>query len=179
MGIGSGHVALWQPLRTSTPPSGGSTQGALPNSITGLSGWWDASDASSAMGPTGTPVSGWNSATASLMDKSGQTVAMTPYSFGAPAGLPTTTPRLSGLLGGLGRVAGGAGTYAPALDPDLGFQGGNVSMQPGVAWTRYLVWSRPNWRQNSGRDASPITLIAGGGVPVLQADSASGQNRLL
>ena len=179
MSIGAGHVALWQPLRTGGSSSDGSTPGLLPNAIAGLSGWWDASDASTAMGPTGAPVPGWNGATARLTDKSGQGVGMTPYSFGTPAGLPATTPRLSGALGGLGRVAGGSGTYTPALDPDLGFQIGLLPMQSGAAWTRYLVWSRPNWRQNSGHDANPITLIASGSIPILQADGPSGQNRLL
>ena len=89
------------------------------------------------------------------------------------------TPRLSGLLGGLGRIAGGTGTLAPALDADLGFQVANVPFQANTAWTRYLVWSRPNWRQNSGRDTNAIALLTSGDTRVLQADSASGSSRLL
>ena len=172
-------MALWQALRSNTaPPGGGTTNGLLPTSINGLSGWWDASDTSTALGTTGAPVSGWNSVTASLSNKAGGS-ALTPYSFATAAGLPATTPRLSGLLGGLGRVAGGSGTLAPALDPDMGFQVANVPLQANANWARYFVWSRPNWRQNSGRDGNPVTLLSSGATPLLQADSAPGQNRLL
>jgi hypothetical protein len=180
MRIGLGQIALWRPLRTA--PSGsddGSFSGPWPNAIAGLSGWWDAGGLADAIGTAGTPVSGWNIATASLRDKSGNNSALAPYSFRTAAGSPSMTPRLSALLGGLGRAAGGSGTLAPALDPDLGFQVANASFQSSAAWTRYLIWSRPNWRQNSGRDANPITLIASGNTPVLSADSASGQGRLL
>ena len=89
------------------------------------------------------------------------------------------TPRLSGLLGGLGRVAGGSVTVTPALDPDLGFRLPVATFQNGAGWTRYLVWSRPNWRQNSGRDANPIALITSGNTQVVSVDSAGGQGRLL
>jgi hypothetical protein len=179
MGIGGRRLALWQPLNSGQPPSGGGDGSITPNAIAGLSGWWDASDTSTTVGPTGSAVPSWNSAAASLSDKSGNGVALRPYSFAAAAGLPITTPRLSGLLGGLGRVAGGTGTLAPALDPDMGFQVTNVPLQANASWTRYLVWSRPNWRQNSRHDANPITLIGSGGSAVLQADGVSGQNRLL
>ena len=180
MSIGAARVALWQPLRTGSVASGdGTFNGPFPNSIAGLSGWWDAGNITAALGTTGTPVSGWNSPVASLSDKSGSGIAMTPYSFATAAGLPATTPRLSGLYGGVGRMAGGSGTLAPALDPDLGFQVANVSLHASANWTRYLVWSRPNWRQNSGRDANAITLLAAGSTPVLQADGATGQGRLV
>lgn len=180
MGIGAGRIALWQALRSgSTSGGGGSVAGVLPNAIAGLSGWWDASDTSASLASTGVPVSGWNSAVSSLADKSGNGNPLVPYSFAAASGLPAATPRLSGLLGGLGHVVGGYGTLAPALDPDAGVQIANVPLQAGVNWTRYLVWSRPNWRQNSGRDANPITLMTSGSTPVLQADSGAGQNRLL
>jgi hypothetical protein len=178
MGIGGGRVALWQALRDGTPSGNGTHSTPPPSVIAGLSGWWDASDFATALDSNGTPVSGWNAAAASLADKSDNGAALTPYSFGAPGGLPMTTPRLSGLLGGLGRVAGGSGTMAPALDPDLGFQIANVPFQANVSWTRYLVWSRPNWRQNSGRDTQAITLLTSGSTPILQVDSASGQGNL-
>jgi hypothetical protein len=177
MEIGGGHVALWRPLRSAG--SSGGTGTPLPNAIAGLAGWWDASDLSSGFGVTGTPNSTWNSAVASLADKSGHGNALTPYTVGAPAGLPTSTPRLSGLLGGLGRIAGAWGTMAPALDPDLGFQAANVTFNASAAWTRYLVWSRPNWRQNSGRDASPTVLLSSGTSHILQADGTTGSGRLL
>jgi hypothetical protein len=122
---------------------------------------------------------GWNSLVTSLSDKSTNSAPLTSYSFATAAGLPAATPRLSGLLGGLGRVAGGTSTLAPALDPDLGFQVPNVSLGSSLSWTRYLVWSRPNWRQNSGRDSNAIALISSGETPLLQADSATGLNRLL
>lgn len=177
LGIGTGRVALWRALRSGSTSSSGGT--ALPNAISDLSGWWDASDLSSGLGLTGTPNSGWNSPVGSLQDKSGHGTALTPYSFGTLPGLPMATPRLSGLLGGLGRIAGGTGTLAPALDADLGFQVANVPFQANTAWTRYLVWSRPNWRQNSGRDSNAIALLTSGSTRLLQADSASGTNRLL
>jgi hypothetical protein len=180
MRTGPGKVALWRPLRTGPAAAGvGSFSGPWPNAIAGLSGWWDAGSLSDALGPAGTPISGWNNAVASLTDKSGGSAALTSYSFGTAAGAPVMTPRLSGLLGGIGRIAGGSGTLAPALDPDLGFRAANASFENSTNWTRYLVWSRPNWRQNSGRDITPVTLIASGNTPVLGADSASGQGRLL
>jgi hypothetical protein len=180
MGIGAGHVALWHPLRTGSVASGGGTfSGPFPNVIANLSGWWDAGNLSAVLGPTGTSVSGWNNPITSLSDKSGNGVVMTPYSFATATGAPATTPRLSGLCGGAGRVAGGSGTLAPALDPDLGFQVANFPLNASVSWTRYLVWSRPNWRQNSGRDTNPVTLLASGSTSVLQADGATGQGHLV
>ena len=180
MQIGSGQVALWRPLsRASSAATDGSFDGPWPNTIPGLSGWWDAGSLSAALGPSGAPVGTWNSAVAGLQDKSGSGGALTPWSCATGTGSPVMTPRLAALLGGLGRVAGGAATLAPALDPDLGLRLANVPFRSGVAWTRYLVWSRPNWRQNSGRDADPITLIASGNTPVLQVDSAGGHGRLL
>jgi hypothetical protein len=180
MRIGPAQVALWRPLRAGATASGnGSFSGPWPNAIAGLSGWWDAGSLSDALGPAGTTVSGWNDPVASLQDKSGNSAALAPYSFATATGPPSMTPRLSALLGGLGRVAGGSATLAPALDPDLGFRIAGTSFLSSTTWTRYLVWSRPNWRQNSGRDANPVTLIASGNTPVLGADSASGQGRLL
>lgn len=154
------------------------TERAVAQCIAGLSGWWDASYFSTALGSDGTPVPNWGAATASLGDKSGNGKVLVPYSVGTSAGLPLTTARLSGLLGGRGRVAGGTGTVAPALDPDLGFQIADVSFQANANWTRYLVWSRPNRRQNSGHDAQPITLLTAGGISVLQADIAAGHCNL-
>ena len=179
MGIGVGRVALWQALRTGSGASNGGTfSGPYPNAIANLSGWWDAGNLAAAFDSTGVPVSGWNNPIAGLSDKSGNGTALTPYSFATAAGPPATTPRLSGLFGGVGRVAGGSGTFAPALDPDLGFQVANVPLQASVSWSRYLVWSRPNWRQNSGRDSNPITLMASGSTSLLQADGVTGQGRL-
>lgn len=180
MGIGAGRVALWQPIRTGPAASNGGTfNGPFPNAIADLSGWWDAGSCSAALDNAGSPVFGWNDPVASLSDKSGNGAALTAYSFALAAGPPVATPRLCGLLGGVGRVAGESGTFAPALDPDLGLQVANVSLQASSSWTRYLVWSRPNWRQNSGRDTNPITLMASGSTPLLQADGVTGQGRLI
>jgi hypothetical protein len=174
MGVGSGRVALWQSL-SAPPPASGGFSGPFPNAIAGLAGWWDAGTPSGALGPSGAPVGGWNSAVASLADKSGNGFNLTPYAFASSPGVPQTTPRLSGLFGGVGRVV--SGTTVPALDPNLGFQIAGTSF--GSDWTLYLVWSRPNRRQGSGNDTSPITLLTANGTPLLQADSAVGQGRLV
>ena len=124
-------------------------------------------------------LSGWNQAVAQLQDKSGNSVTLSPFTALAPAGLPAATARVNGLLGGVARIAGGSGTLAPALDPDGGFQTSSALFDLSSGWTLYFVWSRPNWRQNSGYDSLPITLARAGNVPLLQADSAGGQNRLI
>lgn len=177
MGVGGGRVALWRSLSGPVPPSSGDFSGPFPNAIPGLVGWWDAGTPSGALGPSGAPIAAWNSAVASLADKSGNGRNLTPYAFASSPGVPQTTPRLSGLLGGIGHVV--IGSTVPALDPDLGFQINGTSLGNNADWTLYLVWSRPNRRQGSGRDASPITLLTANGIPVLQADSAVGQGRLV
>ena len=177
MSLGVGRRALWRPLRTSSLPA--IHAGSDLSVVTGLSGWWDAGSVSGLLDPTAQPIAGWSQPVGGLTDKSGNGRTLLPFSFGSPAGLPFATPHLNGLLGGVGRVAPAYGTLSPALDPDLGFQIAAVPMGSGVAWTRHLVWSRPNWRQNSGKDASPVSLITSGAISVLQADSAGPLNRLL
>jgi hypothetical protein len=177
MNIGGGRYGLWRALRASSQTT--AITGPTPASIAGLSGWWDGGALADLLDPSGTPLAGWGQSLGSLRDKSGNGRVLLPFSAAIANGAPIAVPRLNGLLGGLGRIAGGVGTLAPALDPDLGFQLAAVPFGAAVAWTRYLVWSRPNWRQNSGRDTSAIVLLASGATPVLQADSAGGQSRLI
>ena len=175
--LGFGRIALWCPLSELTGSPVGS--GPVPSDISGLGAWWDAGSFGSLAGSDGTVLSGWNQAVAQLQDKSGNSVTLSPFTALAPAGLPAATARVNGLLGGVARIAGGSGTLAPALDPDGGFQTSSALFDLSSGWTLYFVWSRPNWRQNSGYDSLPITLARAGNVPLLQADSAGGQNRLI
>jgi len=179
MGIGGGHVALWTTLRAGQGSSGVATGPQSPTGISGLVGWWDASVTDGFLDPTAVPLVGWNLPVGSLANKCPGGCSLTPYSFGISAGLPIATPRLNGQLGGLGRVAGGANTLAPALDPDLGFSSATLNFGSESGWTCYLVWSRPNWRQNSGRDAKPITLLTLGASPIVQMDSSGGEGQLV
>jgi hypothetical protein len=179
MAIGGGKFALWRTLRTGSGLTPGSFAGPYPSALTGLSGWWDAGLLTGLLDLNGQPLAAWNQPLGAVTDKSGNGRLLAPYSFATPAGPPIATPRLNAFLGGAGRVAGGAGTLAPALDPDLGFAVGNLTLGAGVPWTLYLVWSRPNWRQNSGRDSNPTALVVADNSTILQADSAGGQNRLI
>ncbi|MBW4023630.1 MAG: hypothetical protein HIU92_10920 [Proteobacteria bacterium] len=149
-----------------TPPPASGFAGPTPAAISGLSGWWDA----------GTPAA-WNVAVTSLADQSGNNQPMTPYHYYtgtavAPAAL-IATPRLNRLLGGLGApiaqsTNGAAATYAPTLDPDTGLQLPSLTLAPDVAWTRMLVWSRPNLRQGTyAVNGNPVALICVNGVVVL------------
>lgn len=167
MRTGPGRLALWRPLASSVIPPA-----ATLAAIAGLSGWWDAGQPSTLADTTGGTLSGWNQPVGSVPDRSGNGRALAPYRAGTGTAAPMATPRLSGGLGGAGRVAGGAGTLAPALDPDLGWQVANVPFGSATAWTRVLVWSRPNARQNSGHDATPVALIAQAGTVILQADAS-------
>jgi hypothetical protein len=179
MRIGGGRVALWTALRASPIPPDTEPGGWLPTSIANLVAWWNASSVNGFLDPSGNPIMGWNLAAGSLPNNCKGGCALEPYSFGVLAGSPMATPRLNGQLGGIGRVAGGANTLTPALDPDLGFSAVTLSYGSTTSWTLYLVWSRPNWRQNSGRDANPITLMSLGSSPILQADSYGGGSRLV
>lgn len=177
MAIGTGKSALWQPVNQAVMPQPGYS--ALPSAIPGLAGWWDAGTFAGLLGATGATLAGWNQAVGSIADKSGGGASMTPFSFTTPNGPPLGTPRLSGLLGGVGRFGSWQNSVTPPLDPDLGFQIPGSTISWTGAWTWYLVWSRPNWRLASGRDGNPVTLLSAGSVPVLQADSKGGDNRLI
>lgn len=177
--LGSRGVALWQPLPVASPLSSAPSSGPVPTDIPGLGGWWDGGSLASMQAAGGSPVVGWNTAVAAVADRSGVAGPLTPYGGVGQSGGSIASPRLSGLLGGVGQTVTGTGLMAPALDPQAGFLVPAFLSGTGADWSCYLVWSRPNWRQGSGRDASPITLLQAGSAPVLQADSAGGQGRLI
>ncbi|MGC8474785.1 MAG: hypothetical protein ACP5NP_00385 [Acetobacteraceae bacterium] len=179
MGLGQGQIALWRRLGSPAPVSPGGFSGPYPSSIPNLSGWWDAGSYAWLLDPSGNPVQSWGQTIATLSDRSSTGSMLVPYAFSGSPGTPVATPRLNGFLGGVGRVAGGSGTLAPALDPDLGWRRIGTATGSGSSWTRYLVWSRPNRRQNSGRDQTPITLLSASGIPVVQIDSAPGSSRMV
>jgi hypothetical protein len=150
---------------TTTPPPP-TFSGPTPAAITGLSGWWDAGTAAA-----------WNVALTGLADQSGNNITMTPYHYYTASGVTLAsliaTPRLNALLGGVGApiaqsTNSAAPTYSPTLDPDTGLKLPNLSLAPDAAWTRMLVWSRPNLRQGTYYvNSNPVSLICSNGTVLL------------
>jgi hypothetical protein len=176
------RTVLWRPLRTAPPTpggGGGGSSGSAPNAIPGLSGWWDASSFANMEDANGVPLAGWNLPAAAISDLSGNHRPATPYHFAASGtNTPVATPRVSGLLGGCGYDLR-TGPYYPTLDYDLGFQVPNLPMGADAPWTRFFVWSRPNWKQNPyTSDTTAHALLTSGGTPVLTMDGSAGSGRL-
>jgi hypothetical protein len=175
MVVGASQLALYAPLASAaTGPSA-----SLVQTVAGTAGWWDASHPGGLIGPGSTPLTAWNVAGSALLDQSGNGQNLRPFSTQSTAAPPQGAAHLSGLLGGAGFPATGSGLLQPALDPATGWQVSGSAASAASAWTWYLVWSRPNWRQNSGVDTQPITLLSIGSQPVLQVDSAGGTGRLV
>jgi len=177
MGIGSGRVALWCPLGQDASQPFGQDAGSTPAAIATLTGWWDASGLDGVRTGSGIQPTSWNTAFVSVTDRSSTGLPLLSYSSNGSVS-PVIVPRLDGLLGGAGLTVSATGATCPDLHPDLGFLIPRDVFPNNGTWTFYLVWSRPNWRQNSGKDSDPITLLSIHGAPVLQADGANGQNRL-
>ena len=184
--VGSGLqimlAAPGRPMLAAPLPTGGSGP-ADPRSLAGLVGWWDGATPAGLLGTSGAPLSGFGAPVAGLADRSGAGAALTVWHrAGTGTAPPLGTARLNGLLGGVGRDMGmlpdlpPAGRNLPWMDPDQGLIGPEMNLGSGTAWTLYLVWSRPNWRQST---TTPSALLSIGGTTVLAADNRSGTNRLV
>ncbi len=162
-----------------TPPPATPTN---PTAIAGLAGWWDAGTTAGLLDTAGAPLTGFGSAVGSLADKSGAGAALSVFHAAASGtNPPLATPRLNGLLGGIGRSLiippslPASGQQLPLLDPDQGLSSAALPLGSAVAWTLYLVWSRPNWRQAAD---IPSALLSIGGTLVLAADNKGGAGAL-
>lgn len=181
-----GRPMLAQPLATTpgvtapvvTPPA---VLGL--SAKTGLTGWWDAGLAAGMLDATGTSLAAFGAPAAAIADKSGGGAALTVWHAAASGSTPPiATPRLNGLLGGLGLNlvvppnVPMSGQQLPVMDPDQGLISAAMALGSATAWTVSLVWSRPNWRQNSG---VPSPLLSIGGTTVLAADNNGGGRLVL
>ncbi len=173
------------PLASGAPPPAGFFTGPYPSAISGLSGWWDAGLLAGLRDSSGQPVTVANSIIGSIADKSGLGTSLLPFHILADTNPAATfaAPRVNGYLGAVGAPDGAVLSYGPTLDADWGLQHPGLEFGSGVSWTRYLVWTRPNWRQGTYYvNNQPIPLIhtnAGAGATILQADSAEGSNLTL
>ena len=177
MNVGAGRRALYAslPSATFTPATGALSLSQL---AAPPAGWWDASSPLQLIGAGNAPVGTWGAPGSALTDLSGSGHNLVSLNTGSTAA-PQVQPHLSGLLGGAGHLTTMPGLLQPALDPGSGWQIPSTSINSGTNWTLFLVWSRPNWRQGSNADTSPITLISVGNVPLLQIDSAGGSSRMI
>ncbi|HEY1933103.1 MAG TPA: hypothetical protein VGG99_13900 [Acetobacteraceae bacterium] len=170
-----GRPALWQPLP-------GASAATAPNSISGLSGWWDASTASGILSPTGTPIAAFGASVGSVADKSGAGAPLTVFHQSSTGTAPIATPRLNSVLGGVGRntiippALPASGQQLPLMDPDQGLLSASMQLGSGSAWTLCFVWSRPNWRQASTAASALLTVSS---TTILAADNTAGSNRLV
>jgi hypothetical protein len=184
--VASGGIrVLAAPLPAGSTPPAGLFTGPYPSSIAGLSGWWDAGLLSGLLDQNGAPVSASLAVVAAVEDKSGGANPLTPYHISADTAPAATiaAPRVNGYLGAAGAPDAAIVTYGPTLDADWGLSHPRLELGAGAAWTRYLVWTRPNGRQGTYYvNADPIPLIhttAGTGTTILEADSAAGTNLTL
>jgi hypothetical protein len=187
---GSGNqIAMAAPGR---PMLAGSLPGTVPSTapvittlsgVAGLTGWWDAGEATNMLSPSGAALTAFGAQTGSVVDKSGAGSALTVW-HQATSGTnpPTASGHLSGVLGGIGLnmvippTLPQSGQQLPLMDPDQGLISAAMAFGASTAWTVFLVWSRPNWRQNN---TGPSTLLSVSGTQVLAADNTSGSNRLV
>ncbi len=175
--VAPGVPMLWQPLGgTTAPPPVFSVAG-------GLTGWWDASTPSGLLGAGGQVLSAAGTAVSAVADKSGAGTALSVWHAAASgASAPLATPRLSGLLGGVGLntvvppTLPASGQQLPVMDPDQGLISASMPIGASEAWTLAIVWSRPNWRQSS---TAASTILSISGVPVLAADNNGGTRLVL
>ena len=177
---GPGRAMLAGSLPTTS--GGGGTTVSL-SSVAGLTGWWDAGVATNLLSPAGVALTAFGQPAGSLADKSGVGSALTVFHQAATGTTPPlATGHLNGLLGGLGLNmvvppnVPQSGQQLPLMDPDQGMVSAAMALGSATAWTVFLVWSRPNWRQNN---TGPSTLLSLSGTVVLAADNTSGSNRLV
>ena len=187
MMLAPGKAALLSPLSgigsSGTTGSGNGGPVTSLSVIAGLSGWWDAGTPADILDPTGAALTAFGAAIGSLADKSGTGAPLTVYHQASSGGTaPIATPRLNGLLGGVGRntvvppTRPASGQQLPLMDPDQGLLSAAVSVGSGSAWTLLVVWSRPNWRQAS---SAASMLLSIDGTAVLAADNMGGSSRLV
>jgi len=177
-----GRPMLAAPIPTTR---GGSSSGGGPTGLAAagpLGGWWDAGTPPGLLGVGGTTLSAFGAAVQGVADRSGTGAPLAVSHSIAGTAAPIATPRLNGLLGGVGRstilppTLPAANQQLPAMDPDQGLISTACSLGANAAWTVFLVWSRPNWRQ-SGSAAS--TLLSVGGTAVLAAENNGGTRLVL
>lgn len=162
--------------------SEGSFTGPYASAISGLTGWWDAGVTADILDLSGDPILSWNSRVGGLADKSGAGSTLTVYHYAGTTAPPVATPRLNALLGGVGlnsivppNTLPATNQPLPVMDPDQGLLSGNLALGSGQAWTIYLVWSRPNWRQNT---SAPSCLLSADGTAILTVDNSGGSGNL-
>ncbi len=187
---GSGfQIAMAAPGKPmfASPLSGSSTPAAPAaadlSATTGLAGWWDAGLATNVVDPKGEALTAFGAPAGAVADKSGAGSGLTVWHAASTgANSPIATPRLNGLLGGIGLntivppLMPAAGQQLPLMDPDQGLLGAVTNLGSGTPWTFFLVWSRPNWRQSS---TAACTLLSIGGASILAADNKDGSRLVL
>ncbi len=184
LATGPGQRALIAALAAGSTPPAGVYTGVHPSSIGGLSGWWDAGLLSGLLDINGSPLAASNAVVGAVADKSGNARSLTPYHIAADAAPAATiaTPRVNAYLGAVGAPDAAIATYGPTLDADWGLAHPGFELGKAAAWTRYLVWTRPNWRQATYYvNAEPIPLLhcTASSTTILQADSSEGANLTL
>jgi len=185
LAAGLGMRVLAGPLPAGSAPPVGLFAGPYPSAISGISGWWDAGLPGGLLDVSGAAMLVSNGVVGAVKDKSGNGNNLMPYHITADTAPAATiaAARVNGYLGAVGAPDAAIVNYGPSLDPDWGLAHPALELGSGAAWTRYFVWTRPNWRQGTYYvDDQPIPLIhttAGAGATILQADSAEGANLTL
>jgi hypothetical protein len=174
-----GRPMLTQPGSSSNPPPVVATL----STIAGLAGWWDAGVATGILSPGGTPLSAFGTSVGGVADKSGVgTPVAVWHAASSGTASPEAAPHLNGLLGGVGLNTvippnlPSSGQQLPLMDPDQGLMSAAMALGSATAWTLFLVWSRPNWRQSS---TASSTLLSIAGTQILAADNNGGTRLVL
>jgi len=178
MSIGGGMLALRKPILSgsdgSPPPPPTQELADIP----GLTGWWDAATLDSLSGVNGVGTVSWREPCSLVRNRLPDGAPIESYRFVPGGQMASAFPRIAGLLGGLGQLNTGNGLLRPAVDPDQGFKLQETSFGSQLEWTWSLVWSRPNRRQGSYRDADPVVILRAGSTVILQADSQGDSSSL-